>query len=406
MRLLRRLAMTADATETINLLMIVDQAQGSDAAMLNALAALSTLRLEPTMFVEQVLSLACRATNAIYGAVVAGERVIAAWGRPRVAQDQERETLTVPILFGKTPVGVLRIERDRQSHVRPSRVSLDGVAGPLSVPLHRLGAHEGQTETVPNLLFRGVVGRSPAYRSQLAKAARLAQTQAAGTVQGRRRSQLAKAARLAQTDGPLVIVGECGTGRRLLARAVHESGRRATAPFTVIHCDVVPDDLLADELFGHPDDERAGIKARPGRLAVAGGGTVVLFELDARSGLWPRLEAIVETHEPDVRIITVTSDAEAAWGTGCLRPGVPVLTLPPLRERRPDIAELARFFVRASSEQFSRDVEGLSSEALARLEAYDWPGNVQELQQAIERAVVLAEDRIADICHLPPELRE
>jgi len=218
-------------------------------------------------------------------------------------------------------------------------------------------------------------------------------------------SQLAEAARHAQRDGPLLIVGEAATGRRLLARAIHESGRRAGAPFVVVHCNAVPDDLLGDELFGQSGDEAAGIEARSGRLAATAGGTMVLFEPNAGSGLWERLEQAVQTCGLDVRIIVVALDGEAVQRTARFLSDAPLLAVPPLRERRGDIAELAHHLLRAASEQFNRGVEELSSAAQARLEAYDWPGNVRELQQAVERAVVLADDRVADVAQLPPEMR-
>ncbi len=378
-RLLRGLVMVANAVESIRLLMDIELVRGSGAALFNAVSSLSTLRLPPALLVSHALSFICRATGADAGTVWAGERIAARWERVGRSTGAPTQTTTYPVFFGSTQTGTVCLERSHQ-HAEAAGVAVAGVTSIIALPLHRL-ATSAPPKSPHGLHMSGVAGPAPAYQALLAAAARLA-----------------------RTDTPLLITGERATGRRFIARVVHDSSERAGRPFVVVCCGGVPDDLLADELFGHEADPGAGIDARPGRLSSAERGTLVLYELGAGSGLRSRLTEVVRTGVPDIRLVVIPQNPACGselsdlccWAT---------LAVPSLRERREDIPGLAQYFLEAVANEFIRNVAGLSPDAIARLESYDWPGNVRELQQAIERAVMLAEDRIADVAHLPPELR-
>ncbi|MEO0077518.1 MAG: sigma 54-interacting transcriptional regulator [candidate division WOR-3 bacterium] len=378
-RVLRSLAMVANAVESIRLLMEIELARGSGAALFNALSSLSTLRLQPAVLVGHALSFICQATGADFGMVWAGNRAVARWERVGCSRSTASQATAYPVLFGGAQIGKICLEFGHQD-AGVVGVAVAGVTSIIALPLHRLGALA--TPELPHRLhMSGVAGSAPAYQTLLAAVARLA-----------------------HTDTPLLITGERATGRRFIARTVHDSSKRAGGPFDVVCCEGVPDDLLVDELFGHEADPGAGIDARPGRLSQAARGTLVLYELDAGPGLRSRLAEAVRTGVPDVRLIVILQDPARGGEPSDLCRGA-TLEVPPLRERREDIPALAQYFLEMMADEFNRNVAGLSSDAMARLKSYDWPGNVRELQQAIERAVMLAEGRIADISHLPPELR-
>ncbi len=229
-------------------------------------------------------------------------------------------------------------------------------------------------------------------------------------------------AKVAPTDSTVLIGGESGTGKELAARALHSNSPRAAKPFVAINCAALTETLLESELFGHEKGAFTGAVAQKrGKLEVADGGTVFLDEIGEMAPvLQAKLLRVLQEREfervggtrtvkVNVRVIAATNrDLERAIADGCFRAdlfyrlAVVSFEMPPLRTRREDIPSLATYFVEKYSAKFNRKVAGLSVEAGACLMSYDWPGNIRELENAIERAVVLGSTAMI----LPEDLPE
>jgi DNA-binding NtrC family response regulator len=230
--------------------------------------------------------------------------------------------------------------------------------------------------------------------------------------------------RIAPSNASVFITGESGVGKDFVAQTLHELSGRAGAPFVAVSCPAIPETLLESELFGHERGAFTGaMTERAGLFEHAAGGTLFLDEItEMAPGLQAKLLRVLETRRfrrvgghgeklADLRVVAATNrDPEQAVREGRLREdlyyrlNVFHVHVPPLRDRREDIAALAARFVASYAEQNGRPVEGLSSEALAMLEAYDWPGNVRELRNAIERAVVLTRGTAIDVADLPQRI--
>jgi len=218
--------------------------------------------------------------------------------------------------------------------------------------------------------------------------------------------------RVAITDTSVLILGETGTGKELIARAIHNASKRAGKPLIKVNCAALPAALIESELFGHERGAFTGATAkRSGRFYLADGGTIFLDEVgELPLELQPKLLRVLQegefepvgssrTIKVNVRVIAATNrDLEKSVAAGQFREdlyyrlNVFPLTVPPLRDRRDDIAQLAQAFLRRASEKLGRTLEPFSAEAIARLHAYDWPGNVRELQNVVERSLIVAED--------------
>lgn len=217
--------------------------------------------------------------------------------------------------------------------------------------------------------------------------------------------------RVAPARSTVLVTGESGTGKELVAKAIHESSPRADNPFVAVNCSNIPSDLLESELFGHTKGAFTGaVAAKKGLFEVADGGSIFLDEIgDLRPETQVRLLRVIQEREftsigetkptkVDVRIIAATNvDLKEAVKNGTFREdlyyrlSVVPIELPPLRERREDILPLAQHFIRKYNEENARIVsEQLSPEVLSLLENYYYPGNVRELENIIERAVVIA----------------
>jgi Nif-specific regulatory protein len=215
--------------------------------------------------------------------------------------------------------------------------------------------------------------------------------------------------KVASTDSTVLIRGESGTGKELVARAIHRNSPRAGMPFLAINCAALTETLLESELFGHEKGAFTGAFAQKrGKLELADRGTVFLDEVgEMPPACQSRLLRLIQEREfervggtrqirTDIRLIAATNrDLEAAIERGTFRKdlyyrlNVVSLTMPPLRDRREDIPLLASHFVAKHGQRARRRVAGIAPEALACLKAHDWPGNVRDLENAIERAVVL-----------------
>jgi PAS domain S-box-containing protein len=213
---------------------------------------------------------------------------------------------------------------------------------------------------------------------------------------------------VAATDATVLILGETGTGKEPIARAIHRASRRGQMQLIKVNCAAIPATLIESEFFGHEQGAFTGAtKKRDGRFALAHGGTLFLDEvgelpLDLQSKLLRVLQegefepvGSSQTRKVDVRVIAATNrDLEKSVREGKFREdlyyrlNVFPIQLPPLRERRADIGILATAFARKYAQRMGRTLEPLSEDCLRRLEAYSWPGNVRELQNIIERAVI------------------
>ncbi|MCC7263351.1 MAG: sigma-54-dependent Fis family transcriptional regulator [Candidatus Latescibacteria bacterium] len=214
--------------------------------------------------------------------------------------------------------------------------------------------------------------------------------------------------RVAQTDAAVLIRGETGTGKELVARAIYQHSRRHAAPLLMINCAAIPETLLETELFGHEKGAFTGaLSRRVGRFEQASGGTLFLDEIgDISPATQAKILRVLQDqqfdrlggHEPvrtDVRLLAATNrNLEDAIAAGQFREDlyyrlkVVAIDLPPLRERREDIPKLTEYFVARFARQLKIDPPSLSEEALALLYSHPWPGNVRELEHCLHRALI------------------
>ncbi|CEP66140.1 Iron hydrogenase [Moorella glycerini] len=231
--------------------------------------------------------------------------------------------------------------------------------------------------------------------------------------------------KVAKTDATVLIRWESGTGKELVARAIHYHSRRSEAPFISINCAALPETLLESELFGHARGAFTGaVTAKKGLFEEAHEGTIFLDEIgDISLGLQSKLLRVLQEGEflrvgetrptrVNVRVLAATNrDLEKAVREGSFRPelfyrlNVISIWLPPLRERRDDIPLLARHFLEKISRRLGKEVTGFTSEAMDALVRAEWPGNVRELENVIERAVILTEGKKIELGDLPRQFR-
>jgi len=227
--------------------------------------------------------------------------------------------------------------------------------------------------------------------------------------------------RVAPTDSAVLVLGESGTGKELVARAIHEHSTRGDRAFVPIHCGALPRDVFESELFGHEKGAFTGaIGTKPGLVELADGGTLFLDEIgemepDSQVKLLRALETgtffrvgATRARQVDVRLVAATNrDLAQAMKTGEFRQDLYyrintiTVSLPPLRDRRDDVALLAKHFVETNAKY---GLKRLAAATMAALEAYAWPGNVRELLHAVERAVILSKGDEIFPSDLPPEV--
>ena len=230
---------------------------------------------------------------------------------------------------------------------------------------------------------------------------------------------------VAMSDSTILLEGESGTGKELLAKAIHNLSGRAANPLITVNCGAIPDTLLESELFGYKAGAFTDAKRdKPGRFAQAAGGTIFLDEIgDVTPALQVRLLRVLQektfellggtqTVRADVRVLAATNkDLKQLVEAGLFREDlyyrirVFKLSLPPLRERMEDVPLLAQHFIDRLSRIKGKDITGLTSEALSAFMAYDWPGNIRELENTIEHAFILCRGGLIDIPHLPEPLK-
>jgi DNA-binding NtrC family response regulator len=228
------------------------------------------------------------------------------------------------------------------------------------------------------------------------------------------------------TKSNILILGESGTGKGLIAELVHCNSPRRDKPFISINCSAIPEGLLESELFGYKKGAFTGAVAdKQGMIAIANNGTLFLDEIgDMPVTLQAKILKVIETGEVqplgdtktknvDVRIISATNvDIEQRIKEGKFREdlywrlNVIEIKIPPLRERKDDVEVLARHFIQKFNEEHKRNIKGFDKAAMTAIMAYSWPGNVRELKNVVERAVVLAEGQYITLDNLPDKLRQ
>ena len=230
--------------------------------------------------------------------------------------------------------------------------------------------------------------------------------------------------KVAGTDSTILILGASGTGKELVAKAIHFNSPRKNKPFVAINCGAIPADLLESELFGHVKGAfTSAVVDKPGKFEAANGGTIFLDEIgDMPLQLQMKLLRVLQEHEfervgsskkihLDIRLISATNAALAEQvKSGKFREdlyyrlNVIPIVLPPLKERRGDIALLSRFFLEKICKEMHRSLMTIDSAAMLAIEAYDWPGNVREMENVIERTVALTDGTVITCADLPSDI--
>lgn len=230
--------------------------------------------------------------------------------------------------------------------------------------------------------------------------------------------------KVAATDSTILILGASGTGKELVAKAIHYNSPRKEKPFIAINCGAIPADLLESELFGHVKGAfTSAVADKPGKFEVANGGTIFLDEIgNMPLQLQMKLLRVLQEHEFErvgssrriklnIRLISATNaDLEEQVKAGRFREDlyyrlnvIPIL-LPALKERKGDIPLLARHFLGKICKEMHRPLMSLDRDALKAIEAYDWPGNVREMENVIERSIALTDGNLIRAHDLPPDI--
>jgi two-component system response regulator HydG len=288
----------------------------------------------------------------------------------------------------------------------------------------KLGADDYITKPCDNAVLRGKI-RAILARREPVLGLGVSRLVATG---GKMREVLRSISRVAATESTVLLRGATGTGKELVARAIHEESPRRSRPFVAVNCSALAEGLLESELFGHARGAFTGaVNERKGMFEEANGGTLFLDEIgDVSPGMQARLLRVLQEREVvrvgtsrtvpvDVRVVAAThQDLEAMVEEGRFRADlyfrlkVFQVRVPELRERPEDIPAIAMAAIGRWNERMeaARRIAGLSDETVAVLEAYDWPGNVRELMAAVEHACIVCDGQRILPCHLPEEIRE
>jgi len=253
-------------------------------------------------------------------------------------------------------------------------------------------------------------GHNMALREEIDKASTCDEIIGTSAVLKRALSLVSK---VAPTGAMVLIAGETGTGKELVARAIHRQSRRSSRAFVSVNCAAIPGDLIASELFGHEKGSFTGaFQRRIGRFELAEGGTIFLDEVgELPLGTQIALLRVLQEHEfervggtrsiqTNVRVIAATNrNLQTAMAAGTFRSdlfyrlNVFPIDMPPLRERREDIPVLVEYFVDHCARKVGKNIRVITKESLDLLRSYPWPGNIRELQNVIERSVIMCETK-------------
>jgi len=336
--------------------------------------------------------------------------------RTRSRKQQRVAFLCAPIIYQRRVIGTMSIDRP-------------------TAPQHELSRDLDFLKLVANLLAEGVarIREEIEERESLVAENRRLKLQLGDRYNpsnmvgncGSMQLVYEQVAQVADSTATVLIRGDSGTGKELVARAIHYSSPRKDAPFVCVNCAALPENLIESELFGHEKGAFTGAaQQRRGRFELADGGTLFLDEIgDIAPSVQVRLLRVLQernfervggdkTVNVDVRVITATSqDLENKMQRGRFREdlyyrlNVFPIHVPPLRERRSDIMLLADHFVQKYNGLYSRDIKRISTAAINMMMAYHWPGNVRELENCIERAVLSTNDDVIHSYTLPPSLQ-
>jgi len=345
------------------------------------------------------------------------------WFDPaRVHCSELRSVFTVPLVVNSQALGVIGLDSPRFTAAAPPGTSdvtrLRAIAAIAAAEIRnarQVEAIEADRARLEQLLRERRALRSEV--SDLRKQVREAHSLDAVVGQSPLfREVLAQVALVAPADSTVLLVGETGTGKELIARALHDQSRRSAKPFIAVNCAALPETLVESELFGYEKGAFTGALSRKaGKFELANLGTLFLDEIGDLAGqAQAKLLRVLQEREVqrvggtrpesvNVRVIAATNqDLVDGVHSGLFRAdlfyrlSVFPIRLPPLRERREDVAPLAQHFVRRFAERQHKTPPRLTGEALERLVAYSWPGNVRELQNVIERAVILCLDSVIE----------
>lgn len=337
------------------------------------------------------------------------------WFDPeRVRRSGLRSVLCLPLLYEGEPMGVLGIDSPRFTAATPPTPAelsrLRALAAQAAIGVSNARLYEAAE--LDRQRLRRLVEERRQLRNHVGHLrSEIRQTAGSGIVGESEclRDVLSQVALVAPADSTVLIVGETGTGKELVARSIHDQSRRSMRPFVAVNCAALPENLVESELFGHEKGAFTGALARkPGKFELAHGGTLFLDEigdlpLEAQAKLLRVLQER-EVHRVgairgvpvNVRVVAATNqDLAERMQEGRFRAdlyyrlSVFPISLPPLRERSGDIPILVEHFVRVFAERQHKPVPRMSSAALERIMSYGWPGNIRELQNLIERAVIL-----------------
>jgi two-component system response regulator HydG len=334
--------------------------------------------------------------------------------------------ITDLVMPGMTGVDLLKAAR---SIAPEAEVVLMTAYGTVenAVEAMKQGAYDFVTKPLKRAHIVGVVRRALEKQSLVVENKALrAQLEASRKIVGNSlawRRTMDVVMQAAPSSATVLLMGESGTGKELLARAVHDNSPRAKAPFIAVNCAAIPESILESELFGYERGAFTGAVARKdGRFSLANGGTLFLDEIGEISpqvqvkllrvlqeGEFDRLGG--KTERVDIRLVAATNrDLSAEVASGRFREdlyyrlNVIGLTVPPLRERGDDVALLADFFLRRYAAKNGKQVVGFTRNAMEQLNSYRFPGNVRELENIVERAVVLTKEQVIDEADLPADL--
>jgi formate hydrogenlyase transcriptional activator len=342
----------------------------------------------------------------------------------RAAADGIRSYVIVPLLLRGTPIGTLAVASGTPGQYDDADIPLlEELAVQVALAVENMRAHEelaAQAATNARLLVEVERLKNRLQRENVYLQEEIRREHNFVEMVGSSPALLAALRRVEQvapTDSTVLISGETGTGKELIARAIHDRSARRDRPLVKVNCAAISAGLVESELFGHVKGAFTGsLERRQGRFELADGGTLLLDEvgelpLETQVKLLRVLQE--QEFEPvgssrtvrvDVRVLAATNrDLEEAVRVGRFRAdlyyrlAVLPLEVPPLRARPQDVPQLATFFLARFAKRFGKRVEAISRDTLDRLLAYPWPGNVRELQNVIERAVILAEGPILEL---------
>jgi formate hydrogenlyase transcriptional activator len=338
-----------------------------------------------------------------------------------LAKDGVRSYAAVPLVMRGQVLGVAAFIRLKQRAFPSGELAiLKDVSRALSIATANALANEEirklrEQLEAENISLRAQLGQAPWFEEILAHSAELKRV-------------LDTVEQVAATDATVLITGETGTGKELIARAIHRRSPRARGPLVKVNCAAIPDTLLASELFGHERGAFSGaVERRKGRFEQAHGGTLFLDEI----GELPQEMQVLllrvlqereferlggtQTLQVDVRLVAATNrDLAEEVRAGRFRSdlyyrlNVFPVHVPPLRERAEDIPPLVAHFAEKYGDRFARKISRVEPQTLDMLQAHRWPGNVRELENTVERAVILSRDGVLriDAAMLPSETRE